>query len=89
LTTFLRATGLPSLHYVVLLPPLDVCIERFRNRVDHGFADLSATRDMHRQFGTAAVDSRHVITEPDSEPARLAELIAGQLGGDTFRYSPR
>ena len=89
LATFLRATGLASLHYVVLLPPLDVCIERVRNRVDHGFADLSATRDMHQQFAASTLDSRHVITEPDGEPARLAELIAGQLGCDTFRYSPR
>jgi cytidylate kinase len=88
LPAFLRATGLADLHYVVLLPPLDVCIERVRGRVGHGFTDLSVTRDMYQQFAAAAVDSRHVITEPDSEPAKLAELIDGQLARDTFRYSP-
>ena len=79
LPTFFRASGLAHLQYVVLLPPLDLCIERVHTRVDHGFTDLSVTRDMHRQFAAATVDSRHVITKPDSEPARLAELIDGQL----------
>jgi cytidylate kinase len=88
LPTFLRASGLAHLQYVVLLPPLDVCLERVRTRVGHGFADVSVTRDMHRQFAMAAVDSRHLITEPDSDPAELAELIDGQRAGGTFRYSP-
>jgi hypothetical protein len=43
---------------------------------------------MYRQFAAAAVDSRHLINEPDSDPATLAELIDGQLAGGTFRYSP-
>jgi AAA domain len=88
LPAFLRATGLTSLHYVMLLPPLDVCIERVRHRLGHGFADLSVTRDMHRQFAAATVDSKHVIIETNSQPAKLAELIDGQLGGGAFRYSP-
>jgi cytidylate kinase len=88
LPTFLRASGLAHLHYVVLLPLLDVCIERVHSRVDHGFTDASVTRDMHRQFAAAGVDPRHLITEPEREPAKLAELIGGQLGGGTFRYSP-
>ncbi|HKX15582.1 MAG TPA: AAA family ATPase [Propionibacteriaceae bacterium] len=88
LPTFERAAGLPDLHYVVLLPPLDVCLERVRTRVDHGFTDLSVTRDMHRQFVDAHVDSRHLITKAETHPAGLAELIDRQLDGDQFRYSP-
>jgi hypothetical protein len=88
LPIFLCASGLAHLQYVVLLPPLDVCIERVHTRVDHGFTDVSVTRDMYRQFAAAAVDSRHLINEPDSDPATLAELIGGEVGGDTFRYSP-
>jgi hypothetical protein len=88
LPTFLRASGLAHLQYVVLLPPLDVCIERVHTRVDHGFSDVSATRNMYRQFAAAAVDSRHLINESDSDPATLVELIDGQLAGGTFRYSP-
>ena len=45
LPTFVRATGLADLHYVALLPPLDVCIERVRSRVAHGFSDPAVTRD--------------------------------------------
>jgi cytidylate kinase len=87
LATFLRATGLADLHYVVLLPPLDVCLERVQARVGHGFTDMSVSRDLYRQFDAAALDSRHLITEPDRDPAKLAELIDGELGGGTFHYS--
>jgi hypothetical protein len=55
---------------------------------DHGFTDLSVTHDMHQQFATATVDARHVITDSDSEPARLAGMIKDQLGSDIFRCSP-
>jgi cytidylate kinase len=85
LPTFVSATGLSQVHYVVLLPPLDVCLERVRSRVGHGFADLSVTRDMYEQFYDAAIDTRHVINEPDHPPAQLAELITRRLR--QFRYS--
>ena len=88
LPTFGRATGLPELHYVVLMPPLEVCLERVRSRVDHGFRDLAATRDMHQQFARARVDIRHLVTEPEEPPGDLAELIARRLGSGRFRYSP-
>jgi cytidylate kinase len=87
LPTFVRATGLASLHYVVLLPPPEVCLERVRGRIGHGFADLSVTRDLYQQFADAGVDHRHVITDADSDPTRLAEVIDGQLGDGVFSYS--
>ena len=75
LPTFVRATGLANLHYVALLPALDVCIERVRSRVGHGFTDPAVTRDLHHQFAAAAIDARHVIKESESHPAELAEMI--------------
>jgi cytidylate kinase len=87
LPTFVRATGLAHLHYVILLPPLEVCLERVQIRVDHAFRDQSATRDLYEQFVNAAVDSRHLITEPDQPPAQLAELISFNLDDGRFRYS--
>jgi hypothetical protein len=63
--------------------PLRSVVERVRSRVGHGFTDLSVIQDMHQQF-VIAVNARHVITEPDNRPARLAELIKGQPGRDTF-----
>jgi cytidylate kinase len=88
LPTFVRATRLSQVHYVILLPHLEVCLDRVRSRVGHGFADLSVTRDMHQQFHDAAIDARHVITEPDKHPAQLAELITQGLRDGRFRYSP-
>jgi hypothetical protein len=78
---------LPHINYVILLPPLEVCLERVRGRIGHGFSDPSATRDLHAQFADAAVDARHLITEPGDHPAQLAELISGTLDDGRFRYS--
>lgn len=87
LPTFIRATGLAYLHYVILLPPLEVCLERVQTRVNHAFSDQSATRDLHQQFAKAAVDSKHVIGKPDDHPDQLAELISQNLDDGRFRYS--
>jgi hypothetical protein len=38
-----------------------------------------ATHDQYEQFANAAVDSRHLITEPGDHPAELAGLISGRL----------
>jgi hypothetical protein len=88
LPTFVRAAGLADLHYVVLMPPLDVCLERVRSRIDHGFSDLSVTREVHQQFAAAGVDTRHLVTEAEEHPANLAAEISRQLGSGRFRYSP-
>jgi cytidylate kinase len=65
-----------------------VCLERVRTRSDHAFADLPATRRMYEQFATADIETRHLITEPRTDPAQLVELITRRLGRDEFRYSP-
>ena len=40
-------------HYAILLPPLEVCLDRVRNRVDHPFTDLDAASSMWRSFAEA------------------------------------
>jgi cytidylate kinase len=87
LPTFVPATGLASVHYVILLPPLDVCLERVQGRIGHGFSDLSATRDLYEQFANAPIDSKHVITESHDHPAQLAELITRRLEDGYYRYA--
>jgi cytidylate kinase len=87
LPAFVRATGLAYLQYVILLPPLEVCLDRVQTRVGHGFSDVSVTRDLYEQFASAAVDSRHVISKPDDLPAQVAELISRSLQDGQFRYS--
>jgi hypothetical protein len=61
LDAFIAGTGLDWLHYVMLLPPEAICLERVHSRVGHGFADLEATRHMYRQFADAGISARHVL----------------------------
>ena len=67
LPTFRDATGVVALDYVVLLPPLDVCLHRVATREGHGFRDEAATRKMHDEFTAAVVGLavRHVLRGSD------------------------
>jgi cytidylate kinase len=87
LPTFASAAQQANVHYVVLLPPLRICIERVRGRNDHGFSDLAVTNDMYWQFVDAGIDNRHLIIEPDVPPAQLAELIMRKLSDGSLRIA--
>jgi adenylate kinase family enzyme len=75
LETFLAATGLRQVHYVMLLPPEHVCLERVRSRVGHGFTDPAATSHMYSEFARA-VDSRLRIVRSTAAPETIATTIA-------------
>ncbi len=83
LATFVAATGLSRLAYVVLLPEVEVCVHRVTTRTGHGFHDLPATRHMHAEFARTGVESRHVlddVVDPlSTTDAIVARLAAGQL----------
>jgi cytidylate kinase len=74
LPDFVRAAGVPEVHYVVLFPPEQTCVERVGSRVGHGFTDIPATRHMHREFAATPIDQRHVVRPPD-DPYETAALI--------------
>jgi cytidylate kinase len=75
LPAFLAASGVSRLHYVVLLPPLEVCVSRVERRTGHGFTDLTATRQMYEQFAAATQElSSHVVSS-DLPAQDLAALI--------------
>ncbi len=74
--TFEKATGLASLDYAILMPPLDACVERVATRRDHGFRDEPATRKMYDEFARATVDPRHVFVEPPGAAGNVAALVA-------------
>lgn len=76
--TFLAAAGLASLHYAVILPSLDDCLDRVRTRLGHGFSDAAATRHMYGEFTGSTLDPRHVIVPGDACAAEVAELIAAR-----------
>jgi cytidylate kinase len=75
LTPFARAAAAPALHYVILFPDEETCVNRVLSRTGHGFTDVPATRDMFGQFARAPVDARHVLSDPPDSPQRTAELI--------------
>ncbi len=75
LDSFRAATNGPF-EYVVLLPPLDVCLERIRARDGHEFADEDAARSMHEQFVEACDGWReHVVDSASGSPAGVADTI--------------
>ena len=86
LPAFAAATGLPHLHYAVLLPSLDLCLERVAGRTGHGFTDPTAAAHMHADFADADVDPRHVLEVSDQEPDELARLLLGRYRDGALRY---
>jgi predicted kinase len=74
LPRFAAYTGLDRLHYVVLLPPVDVCVARVAGRTGHGFTDRAATEHMHRQFDAAA-SGEHVLRAADGDAAQMAATV--------------
>lgn len=86
LPSFMQATGLGHLHYVILMPALERCVARVATRLGHGFADEDATRRMHQQFARAAIDRRHLLLDPPEEVEAVAERILAAVAGGELRY---
>ena len=75
LPTFLAYSELGSVHYAVLIPDLDTCVARVRDREGHGFRDESVTRQMHESFAASTIDARHVLTGDDDAPTIAREVV--------------
>lgn len=88
LPSFARAAAAPALHYAVLFPDEETCVERVLSRTGHGFTDVSATRHMHGDFARATVDARHVLTDLPDDPQRTADLIRDRFAAGTLRVGP-
>jgi cytidylate kinase len=89
LETFRLAAGVTRLHYALLLPPLETCLERVETRVGHGFTDLGAAEHMWWQMHRADVAARHVISGLDESPAEIAVGIAQKLRDGSLTYPER
>jgi len=70
---FTKMVGKP-IHYAVLLPPLEVCLERIRTRTDHPFADEAAATHMWHSF-EAKRGSLYTLDTAGS-PAEVAREVA-------------
>jgi predicted ABC-type ATPase len=86
LADFAAETTLDHLHYLVLLPSVERCVEQVADRTGHGFTDEDATRHMHRQFAQADIDRRHVLTDLLASPDETAAEIARRVQDGTSRY---
>ncbi len=86
LPKFMDVAGLPSVHYVVLLPPLAVCAERVASRTDHGFTDLDATADMWRKFERSLDGLERHVLDGLASPESLARQIAGRVMDGSLCY---
>ena len=83
---FLAATGLARMHYAVLLPSLDCCRARVTGRTGHGFTDLTATEQVHRQFAGAGIPERHLFCDDGDDPATVAAHIRSRVADGTLLY---
>jgi hypothetical protein len=86
LAEFVAAAGVERLHYAVLLPAVEQCIERVASRTGHGFTDESATRHMHRQLAQASIDQRHVLADPPGPAEETAQDILERTRSGALRY---
>src|SRR5439155_8981809 len=74
LPTFAQATGLARVHYLVLLPTLERCVQRVATRLGHGFTDEPATRQMHEEFARHEIADRHRLDNSSGD----AEVAAAE-----------
>jgi len=88
LPTFSAATGLERLDYAILLPSVEVCVERVATRTEHGFTDEPATRKMHAEFARARVADRHVLHDPAGDATAVAQLIESAREAGDLEHTP-
>ena len=84
--SFLAGTGLDALDYAILLPDVEVCIERVFTRVGHGFRDETAARKMHHEFARCEIDPRHVLANHTTAESAAAEIVERWERGE-LRFS--
>jgi cytidylate kinase len=87
LATFIAESGLNALHYLVLMPSVERCVDRVKAREGHGFTDETATRKMHREFARADIDRRHLMIEPPDDVEAVADRIVHAVDSATLLYS--
>ena len=73
---FAMAAG-RAFHYALLLPPLEVCLERVRERSDHPFSDQIAATDMWRSFDSTkgSLPTLDALDPPDEVVAEIVGLV--------------
>jgi cytidylate kinase len=86
LSDFAAEAALDHLHYVILLPAVERCVDQVASRLGHGFTDEEATRQMHREFASADISERHVLADLCGPADGTAAEIARRVQDGTLRY---
>jgi cytidylate kinase len=65
-------------HYALLLPPLEVTLDRVRARTEHPFADVAAATDMWHSFESATrlVPPLDALADPQELAAEVVRLVS-------------
>ncbi len=74
--------------YAIVLPPVEVCLQRVATRPGHGFDNPGATAKMHHEFAAATVDRRHVVDDRTTGPDELAAILEERVAAGSLRYRP-
>jgi cytidylate kinase len=88
LPTFAEASGLDQLHYVILLPSAQCCVQRVATRQAHGFTDEEATRKMYDEFTRSEIARRYVLDDPSDEAHVAAANILTRFDQGSLAYTP-
>jgi adenylate kinase family enzyme len=86
LPTFMAVAGIDDIDYVILLPPVDTCVDRVLTRTGHGFSDEPATRFMHEEFASAVVEDRHVVHVSDDPTDAVVAAVQRAAKRDQLRF---
>lgn len=74
-------------HYVVLRPPLDVAIERCRERGGETLTDPEPITALYRQLASLGELERHVLRTDGLSPQETLGAVVEALHAGTFRLS--
>lgn len=88
LPTFFEATELNELHYAILLPSVERCVQNVAAREGHS-NDEPGIRHMHDQFLRAHIDTRHLFTDPPANSEKTASELLSRYRGGLLRYDAR
>jgi cytidylate kinase len=86
LPNFIEHAQVDHLQYAVLLPPLDVCLERVRLRQGHGFTDLRAAQHMWQDFDRADIAPRYLFQDPVADVPELARRIRDRAAAHELHH---
>ena len=73
LPSFAAAAGLRELHYAVLLPPLEACLERATRRNRARRTEMPP--HMHAEFSNAELPVRHVVDSSGDDPKETVSTV--------------